>query len=78
MSGVALNLPDELIDEIAKRVADRLEVQTSWRDVEGVARAFETTPRQVRQWREKGWPAKRIGKRLMLDLRAVEDWLASQ
>ena len=34
------------------------------------------TPRQVRGLRERGMPAKRIGKRLVFDFDEVEDWLA--
>jgi hypothetical protein len=36
------------------------------------------TERQVRGLRERGMPAKRIGKRLVFDRREVDAWLEQQ
>lgn len=78
MSDLTFSLPPKVLDVIVEHVQARVEPAVSWRDLEGTARAFEVEERQVRQWREMGCPAKRVGKRLMFHLPTVEEWLGSR
>jgi phage terminase Nu1 subunit (DNA packaging protein) len=75
---LALPISKELLDALTEQVAERLQEQRRWVDVEGAAAHYGVTPRRIRDWRERGMPGKKIGKRLMLDLHAVDEWLARQ
>jgi excisionase family DNA binding protein len=72
-----LELPDDVIDELAERVSQRLE-RSRWAPIEGVAEYLKVDIRRVRDFRERGLPAKKIGRRLLFDLREVDAWLESQ
>jgi excisionase family DNA binding protein len=72
-----LELPDDVLDELAERVSQRLE-RPRWAPIEGVAKYLGVDVRRVRDLRERGLPAKRIGRRLLFDLRDVDAWLESQ
>ncbi len=75
---LALELPDSLLDAVAERVAERLAVRKRFHSVESLAVELNMTERQVRGLRERGLPAKRIGKRLVFDMDEVEEWLEQQ
>ena len=73
---VSLELPEDVLDAIAERVAERL--RPRFAEIEGAAEYFGVPVRRVRDWRERGMPAKRIGRRLLFDLRTCEEWLTGQ
>jgi hypothetical protein len=70
---VSLELPEAVLDDIADRVAER--IRPRWAELEGTAEYFGVPVRRVRAWRERGMPAQRIGRRLLFDLRACEQWI---
>jgi excisionase family DNA binding protein len=70
--GFALEVPDAVLDAIAERVAEK--IRPRWREIKGVADYLGVTVRRVRELRERGLPAKKIGRRLVFDLRAVDAW----
>jgi excisionase family DNA binding protein len=73
-----VEIPEALIDALAERVAERLEERSRWAEIDGVAEHLGCSVRRVRDLRERGMPAKRIGRRLIFDLRAVDEWLERQ
>jgi len=78
---VFLPLPTESLEAIAVRVAeilDRRGPRKRWADIDGVAEYLGVRVRRVRDFRERGMPAKRIGRRLLFDLREVDAWLEAQ
>lgn len=78
LSGFSIAFPEELVDALVERVREALGAQGNVRDLPGTARFFGVADRQVRTWREKGCPARLVGKRLMFDVREVENWLLAQ
>jgi hypothetical protein len=72
VSEFSLSLP---LDQLADAVAERLEDRRRWADLVGVADYLGCTVRRVRDLRERGLPARRIGKRLIFDLREVDAWI---
>ena len=62
------------LDHLADLVAERLESRR-WAEIEGVADYLGCNLRRVRDLRERGLPARRIGKRLIFDLREVDEWI---
>jgi hypothetical protein len=81
MSEVAaapLALPHEWVEALAQRVAEILDERAErrrWTDLHGVAEYLGWSDRRARYLRERGLPAKKIGKRLLFDLREVDAWL---
>jgi hypothetical protein len=75
---VALELTDDLVEALAERVAEKLEKRQRWAEIEGVSEYLGVPVRRVRDYRERGMPAKRIGRRLMFDLREIDAWLERQ
>ena len=73
--GIAIELPHDMVDTLVDRVVERLEGRKRWHSVESLADELNMSARRVRGLRERGMPAKRIGKRLVFDLREVEAWL---
>ena len=69
----SLPIPDEFLDEIADRVAERMSPR--WREIEGTAEYLGVSVRRVQDLRERGLPAKLVGRRLIFDLKAVDRWL---
>ena len=76
MSGLALSLPDDLLDELTERVLTRLREQPRFLEVEGLASHYGVPVSRVRFWRTLGLPARRVGKRLVFCVAEVDDWLA--
>lgn len=78
MPVLAIELSDEVIDALAERVAAILEERAEgrrWAEIEATAAHLGCSVRRVRDLRERGLPARRIGKRLLFDLREVDAWL---
>jgi hypothetical protein len=73
MSAVTLDLPDEVLDEIALRasklVRPKLLSKTAFADYLGVK------TRTIETWREKGMPGRQIGKTVMFPVEDCERWL---
>jgi excisionase family DNA binding protein len=63
------------LDRLADAVAARLEERRRWTELNGVAEYLGCSVRRVRDLRERGLPAKRVGKRLVFDLREVDAWI---
>jgi hypothetical protein len=74
--GVSLELPEAVLEAIAERVAEK--VRPRWAELEGTAEHFQVPVRRVRDWRERGMPAKRIGRRLLFNLPECEEWIRQQ
>jgi excisionase family DNA binding protein len=72
VSEFSLNVP---LDQLADAVAERLEERRRWAEIEGVADYLGCSVRRVRDLRERGLPAYRLGKRLTFDLREVDAWI---
>jgi excisionase family DNA binding protein len=75
---IALELPDDLVEAVAERVAGILDERMArqrWAEIEATAQYLGVSVRRVRELRERGMPAKRVGRRLLFDLREVDAWL---
>jgi excisionase family DNA binding protein len=66
------------IREIVRAELDAVQERRRWCDIAGVAGYLGMPVSRVRHLRERGMPAKRIGKRLLFDLHAVDEWLERQ
>lgn len=75
---IAIELPDELVDALADRVIERVQEQRRWAEIEGTAEYLGVSVRRVRDLHERGMPGKKIGRRLLFDLRQVDAWLERQ
>jgi excisionase family DNA binding protein len=74
MTDLRLDVPDELLDEIARRAAE-LVARPQMLSKEKLAEHLGVTERTLRTWREKGLPAHRVGKSLIFNLAEVERWI---
>jgi excisionase family DNA binding protein len=77
----ALHLPDDLFEALACRaaqIAADKQRERRYAEIEGVADYLGVSVRRARDFRERGMPARRIGRRLHFDLRAVDAWLEQQ
>jgi hypothetical protein len=77
MTTLSLTLDEQLVEQVAAIVLERLE-QSRWLPLAGIADHFGVEERQVRHWRELGLPARRVGKRLMFSVNEVDEWLDSR
>jgi excisionase family DNA binding protein len=75
---IAFELPDELVNALADRVIERVQERRRWAEIEGTAGYLGVSVRRVRDLHERGMPGKKIGRRLLFDLRAVDAWLERQ
>jgi excisionase family DNA binding protein len=78
---IALELPDDLVEAFAERVAGILDERIArqrWAEIEATAQYLGVSVRRVRELRGRGMPAKRVGRRLLFDLREVDAWLERQ
>jgi excisionase family DNA binding protein len=75
---IQFEVPEDLIEALTGRGLERLEERPRWAEIEGVARYLGCSVRRVRDLRGRGLPAKRVGKRLVFDLREVDAWLEAQ
>lgn len=74
MTGVRLDLPDEILDEIAHRAAEMV-ARPRMMSKTRLAEHLGVTERTLRTWWEKGLPAHRVGKTLIFNLVEVERWI---
>jgi hypothetical protein len=74
---LSVELPEELIEALVARVVQQLQQQPERRFLSKAALAerLGISERAVKGFREKGCPARRVGRVLMFDVRAVEDWI---
>jgi hypothetical protein len=75
---LVIPLPADLVSELANLVAERLREHRRWAPIEGVADYLGVPVSRVRHMRSIGLPARRVGKRLIFDLREVDRWLEAQ
>jgi excisionase family DNA binding protein len=75
---VHIPIPEEVVQELAQRVSERLAEKRRWADIAGLAEYLGVSVRRARDLRERGLPAKKIGRRLLFDLREVDNWLEAQ
>jgi excisionase family DNA binding protein len=78
---VALELPDNFLTAVAEQVLNIVDERAGrerWAEIEATAEYLGVSVRRVRDLRERGMPAKKIGRRLLFDLRAVDAWLERQ
>lgn len=71
----------EIVEElVAEALAEQrgLGISAEWVSLEGLAEYLGVSERQVRLLREKGCPARRIGRRLWFSRGEVEDFIAGQ
>jgi hypothetical protein len=75
----ARDLFEALVGAAAQRaaeIASELAARQRWAvGIEGLTDYLRCSPRVARQFREKGLPAKKVGKRVVFDLREVDAWL---
>ncbi len=73
----AVRLPEELVDALVVRVAERLRAQPERRFLSKSALATHlgVNPRTIKTWREKGLPGRKVGRDVMFDLEEVNFWL---
>jgi len=73
---LSLELPDELLEALTQRVLEGAQEQRRWLDGrEALAEYLGCSLSRVKDLRERGLPAKRIGRRLLFDRLEVDRWL---
>ena len=77
MSAIHLELPDDLIEALARRAAEIVQADQRFLSKASLATYLGVTERCVKGWRAQGMPAY-VGRPLMFDLREVEAWLAKR
>jgi excisionase family DNA binding protein len=77
---IAIQLTDEFVAALLERAHELrlIDGRRRWAELDGVAEYLGVSVRRVRDLRERGLPAKRIGRRLLFDLREVDAWLERQ
>jgi excisionase family DNA binding protein len=75
---LSIPFPPELFDALVQRVEERLQERRRWAEIEGTAEYLGVSVRRVRDLHERGMPGKKIGRRLLFDLREVDAWLERQ
>ena len=70
-----IQLPSELVDALAARVATLLAERRRWAEIAGVADYLGVPLSRVRYLRSIGLPARKVGRRLLFDLREVDGFL---
>lgn len=81
-----VNVPDDLLDDLAARIAGRLADTTAnaapatspWLDAQGAATHLSTTKRRMYDLAQQGRvPCHREGTRLLFDRRELDEWVRS-
>jgi excisionase family DNA binding protein len=74
---VSLELPDELIEALTKCVIERLQEEPERRFLSkrALAEYLGVPERRVKTLRERGLPARRVGRDLYFDMAEVNAWL---
>lgn len=73
MSGIPFEIPDELLDVLAEKVAEHLRPRLVSKPM--LASMLGVEERTIKTWRSKGLPGHRVGKEVMYDVRDVERWI---
>jgi hypothetical protein len=77
MSALQLELPEDLIEALARRAAEMVRADQRFLSKAALATYLGVTERCVKGWRAQGMPAY-VGRPLMFDVREVEAWLAKR
>ena len=70
-----IQLPSELVDALAAQVATLLAERRRWAEIARVADYLDVPLSRVRYLRSIGLPARKVGRRLLFDLREVDEFL---
>lgn len=73
--GIALALPDDLIEALVARVAERVKPAPRFLSKVALAAHLGVQPRTIRTWRERGLPGIRVGREVMYPVEEVERWI---
>jgi hypothetical protein len=70
---IPFEIPDELLDALAERVAEHLRPRLLSKPA--LAAYLGVEPRTIKTFREKGMPGHRVGKVVLYDVRECERWV---
>jgi Helix-turn-helix domain len=70
---VAIEIPDEVLDLLAEKVAAHLRPRLLSKPA--LADYLGVKERTVKTWRETGLPGHSVGREVMYDVREVEKWV---
>ena len=79
--GVTLELNDDLVLALFGRARELGILEDAagvGGELEAVVEHFGVPPRRVRDWRERGCPATKVGRRLWFRFTEVSEWLDRQ
>jgi hypothetical protein len=74
-SGLALELPEDLIAALTERVLERSREERRFLSKSALAEYLGVSERTIKTWRQQGLPAY-CGRPLMFDVQEVERWLS--
>ena len=77
---VFIDVPDWLIENVAKRVLEHPQFAASTRYVSKakLAERLGVNERTVKTWRSKGLPGVKVGREVMYEIAEVERWIEEQ
>jgi len=70
---IPFEIPDELLDVLAERVAEHLRPRLLSKPA--LAAYLGVEPRTIKTFREKGMPGHRVGREVMYDVEEVSRWI---
>jgi predicted transcriptional regulator len=71
---IALELPDHLVDAIAQRAAEIVRGERRFLSKGALAEYLGVSERRIKTLRERGLPARKVGRDLYFDVAEVEAW----
>lgn len=78
MGELAVTLPNELLEAVASRVLEKIREEAPERrfvSKAALAAHLGVSERRIKTLRERGLPARKVGRDLYFDLAEVERWL---
>jgi hypothetical protein len=83
---LAVELPDDFLDEILVRLQGRLQERSRWVDIDGLARYYEVDVERIRDLRARGLPARKLpdpktgklSKRLWFNVDETDAWISRE
>jgi hypothetical protein len=72
---IALELPEDVIEAIAKRAAAIARQDRTFVSKRALAERYGVAERTIKTWREKGLPGVRVGREVMYDVDACDHWI---
>lgn len=77
MSGLAIDISEQLLDSIVNRVVERIREAPERRFLSkrSLAEHLGVSERRIKTLRSRGLPARKVGRDLYFDLEEVEAWL---